>query len=139
MDLSTSCRPWPLECVLGLLLWILRSCLSFVCWPPFVCWPFPLFVCFCPWILFLLFPWVYLGPWGQLAWGGVAGGLVLWRMFVFVVSFVAVGHWAIGRPLNGSCWNLIELFNGAFQGFLFWCFLWFIPLSGNRVVGSGSL
>ena len=35
MDLGTSCRPWPSECVLGLLLWIRRS-FSFVS-PLFVC------------------------------------------------------------------------------------------------------
>ena len=34
-----------------------------------------LFPLFCPLVLVLLFLWVYLGPLGLLAWGGIAGGL----------------------------------------------------------------
>ena len=57
-------------------------------------------------------------PWGLLAWRGIAGGLVLWRMFLFVISFVTVGRWVIGRPLNGSRWSLLKLFLWYFLGFL---------------------
>ena len=66
-------------CVLGLL-WIRRSSLSFV---RFVC----------PLVSVLLFPWVYLHPWGLLAWGGIAGGLVLRRMFClfFLLLRLAAG------------------------------------------------
>ena len=39
------------------------------------------FVCVCHLVLVLFFPWVELFPWGLLAWGDIAGGLVLWRMF----------------------------------------------------------
>ena len=94
---------------------------SFVLSPLFALLAVSLFPLFCPLILVLLFPWVYLSLLGLLAWG-IAGGLGLPRggitavhvaedlLCCLVLSFVTVGHWVIGRPLNGSCWSLVELF-----------------------------
>ena len=71
-------------CVLGLV--VDPPILSFLCLlAAFMCWPFPLFVV-CHLVSVLLFPCVFLGPWGLLAWEGIAGGLVLWR--IFVVAFL---------------------------------------------------
>ena len=80
------------------------SLLDHVVDPPVL---FPLFVgrllCvgrfFClfvlPLVSVLLFLWVYLGPWGLLAWGGIAGGLVLRRMFVVCPFFCY--SWPLGH------------------------------------------
>ena len=52
------------------------------------------------------------GVGGHRWWAGVVEDVL------FVLSFVAVGHWVIGRPLDGSCWSLLELRLWCFQGFL---------------------
>ena len=52
---------------------------------------------------------------GHRYWAGVVEDVCC-----FVLSFVTVGHWVIGRPLNGSCWSLLEL--------VLWCFLGFLVL-----------
>ena len=52
---------------------------------------------------------------------GVGASLVDWccgGCLSFVLSFVTVGRWVIGRPLNGSRWSLLELFLWGFLGFL---------------------
>ena len=50
---------------------------------------------------------------GHRWWAGVVEDVLS-----FVVSFVTVGLWVIERPLNGSCWSLLELFLLGFSGFL---------------------
>ena len=120
MDLGTSCRPWPSDCELGLV--VDPPVLSFLCFVSFVRPPGGFLVSFVlPLVSVLFFPCVYLGPLGLLAWGGVAGGLGVTprrphrcpccggSSLLFVLSFVTVGRWVIGRPLNGSCCSLREL------------------------------
>ena len=71
-----------------------------------------------------------LSPLGLRAWEGVAGGLGSPRgnftavhvvedfLCYLVLCFITVSHWVIGRPPNGSCWSLLELFLWCFLGFL---------------------
>ena len=76
MDLGTSCRPWPLECVcVGPVVVDPLVMFSFVLFPLFALLAVSLFPLFCPLVSVLLFPCAYLSLLGLLAWGGVTAGL----------------------------------------------------------------
>ena len=85
-------------CILGLFWWIRQSCLSFVCFCLPLGFGFVISVC-------LFRPVGSAGVEGHRLWTGVEGDVL-----IVCFSFVTVGRWVLGRPLNGVCWSLLELF-----------------------------